>query len=102
MGFSQEGSPQAAEHSRLYAKMLREKPYLNAKEDIDGSVLKLVDHLRRPGVVQEVYVLEPACSAGVRPARGALQAGFSLFQNGQQASGPCSVAILAQLLGQNA
>ena len=35
-------------------------PHLNAQENDDVGVLELIDHLRRPRVVQEVYVLEPA------------------------------------------
>lgn len=34
-------------------------PHLNAKEDVDVGVLELIDHLGRPSIVQEVYVLEP-------------------------------------------
>lgn len=33
--------------------------HLNAKKDVNIGVLKLVDHLGRPSIVQEVYVLEP-------------------------------------------
>ena len=32
---------------------------LNAKKDVDIGILELIDHLRRPSIVQEVYVLEP-------------------------------------------
>ena len=33
--------------------------HLNAKEDVDVGILELIDHLGRPSIVQEVYVLEP-------------------------------------------
>ena len=49
-------------HTQLYLCMTARRrlgAHLNAKEDVDVGVLKLVDHLGRPSVVQEVYVLEP-------------------------------------------
>ena len=51
----------------LHAPFNRETmtPHLNAQEDDDISILELVDHLRSPRVVQEVYVLKPAIIAGM-------------------------------------
>jgi len=44
-------------------------PHLDAQEDDNMGVLKLVDHLRRPGVVQKVYVLEPALTCSLLKVR---------------------------------
>ena len=36
------------------------REYLEIQKDVNLGVLKLVDHLCDPGVVQEIYVLKPA------------------------------------------
>ena len=42
--------------------------HLKVQKDVDLGVFKLVDHLSNPGVVQEVYVLKPACTSLVESA----------------------------------